>query len=714
MIINVKYQELEQMSLQLPVYVGSNTITLYDDGTHNDSVAGDSIYTGILNENIQDFQNTINNLQQTINRQPYLLSFTGHLGASIPTNVRFDMNSFSGFLSVPIDPIFISPAGRATSAGCTIIKQNSLFITDTLVVEDVNRTYNQLTNHGNRVGNWTFGTLIKNMAGSGPTPKDLLHSWLRNFVVDIPVNGQLIKHRPNVLSLFIAPWLVKASGAPSIASVTLANWDSLWNAANQDSLLQRAPFKLTAIVNRLDLRGNSGYSGGVSNSGETRFIFTLIDPHAGDGPYPLGVNGLTSGRPPLQIGSEFGTSTDFYDWRGMNVIFEYGNTENNLCDVINFAKQWVKLSTMTVGTTAYLDSLDAITSTVTSAGAGAATGKPNGSAINRIRTNERIFDTSSPTSVPAWVLSDWEFRQFELQPGSGSSLFMQVPLTNTPRNSANSINNTGGDINTSGPIPTIPFNTVDQDNLMNWAFSSPAVITNIMHGNQSIPDSFGGIPLLSGGARVDFEYLHYLDLNWHSTAPNYVAYAATHPVPNTASYKQFRQQLSLGTCQGCHNGETKTIFTEIAPLGYGQTANYWNSFPTPPDFVAGQIDTRFVSKATSSIYPAPPNPENVVRVSAFLTGRNFRMPGGLPGYFDDSVSTAEDATDRTLTGLFYVNAPDNYPSNVINIPNKKFGYNDLERRSQDLCTLSNSSCSTLSTLALFSILIGVPLPFGGH
>ncbi len=60
--------------------------------------------------------------------------------------------------------------------------------------------------------------------------------------------------------MVIKPWLIKSNpGVPPI-SITLANWETF----TLD--LKFAPFKLLAIVNRLDLRGNSGY--GFSNAGE--------------------------------------------------------------------------------------------------------------------------------------------------------------------------------------------------------------------------------------------------------------------------------------------------------------------------------------------------------------------------------------------------------------------------------------------------------------
>jgi len=79
-----------------------------------------------------------------------------------------------------------------------------------------------------------------------------------------------------MLNQIIIPWLRNANNNQSL-SVTLGNWVSLWNGTPQNMILKFAPFKLTAIVNRLDLRGNHGYSQSITNGGETRFIFSAVN-----------------------------------------------------------------------------------------------------------------------------------------------------------------------------------------------------------------------------------------------------------------------------------------------------------------------------------------------------------------------------------------------------------------------------------------------------
>jgi hypothetical protein len=51
---------------------------------------------------------------------------------------------------------------------------------------------------------------------------------------------------------------------------------------------------------------------------------------------------------------------------------------------------------------------------------------------------------------------------------------------------------------------------------------------------------------------------------------------------------------------------------------------------------------------------------------------------------------------------------------VINLPTYLFGYNDIQRRSLDLSLIACTNCVTMTTTPLLSVLIGVPLPLGGH
>lgn len=179
--------------------------------------------------------------------------------------------------------------------------------------------------------------------------------------------------------------------------------------------------------------------------------------------------------------------------------------------------------------------------------------------------------------------------------------------------------------------------------------------------------------------------------------------------------KQARVQLSLNTCQGCHSGETKTFFTHVRPVAYGESTNYWG---TIPDHQTGAIDTRFAENngitelGGSSTYDNYTKPitnghlRYVVNVSAFLTGRNYSGEEFAGTYNDDYVDGTEDGTDNGTEGLFYVYDPTNRGSGLDTYPAPqppRWGYNDLERRKQDLCRLINRDCNPTLLAAPLSI-----------
>jgi hypothetical protein len=211
---------------------------------------------------------------------------------------------------------------------------HELMITDLKVVEDPVRTAPG--------GAWHFGTLMTRMAG-GKNPSAFTLSWLRAWEVDRTVNGDVFPARKAMKQAVTDRWLAASGGA----SLDLA----------------KAPFRLLAIVNRLDLR-TSG------NAGEGRLIYGVLD--------------------------ELGNPLPF------TVIFEYGVPLDNakVGSAEAWANRWHALAGLPLGSPAYNSTLEAITDTFTGANANPA--RPNGSALNQLRTNESA------------LARDWELREFQL------------------------------------------------------------------------------------------------------------------------------------------------------------------------------------------------------------------------------------------------------------------------------------------------------------
>ncbi len=196
---------------------------------------------------------------------------------------------------------------------------------------------------------WTFGRLMADMAGAND-PADFVLRWLRQWEVDQTINGFVAPARPQIGAQIIDPWLAASGGA------------------RLD--LSKAPFRLLAIVNRLDLRRNPSYSAG--NAGEGRFVFGATDPAGNALPF--------------------------------TVIFEYELPARTLGDVKAWAQAWHELGSIPFGP-AYNAKLEANTDRY--AGRGVAPLRPNGSSINQVRTNEIA------------LASPWELREFRLESRGG-------------------------------------------------------------------------------------------------------------------------------------------------------------------------------------------------------------------------------------------------------------------------------------------------------
>jgi hypothetical protein len=245
--------------------------------------------------------------------------------------------------------------GPAPIPAIRIDPKRELAITDLSVVEDA-----VLTDASQPCGEWTFRFLIENMAGAND-PSTFVLRWLETWERDQQINGFTALARPSIRQLILDPWL-QASGGRRLD-------------------LSKAPFRLLAIVNRLDLRSASGYS--VGNAGEGRFVFGVID--AGGNALPF------------------------------TVIFEYGLPATSQRELLGWARSWHRLGSVPFGPR-YNRLLRLVTRRFTRKNA--APNKPNGNAINQIRTNEIAL--SGP----------WELREFVI--GSRCGLLQPTTVKQTP------------------------------------------------------------------------------------------------------------------------------------------------------------------------------------------------------------------------------------------------------------------------------------------
>lgn len=465
------------------IMAGEEKVVLRDDGLGGDSIKGDGVFTTALRA---DTATTAAMLQEGRSNMKALASMPVFIGrervardTSLSRVLPFDKAAFAKGLKLPL-----FPASLCTPVTDVSIP-HSLMINDVNVVQDPTRTSQPCT-RPDATGAWTFGKLMTDMANTpatGVSAEDFVKNWLKSWLSTATVNGDDLPARTQLFNRVIQPWVV-ASGSPA-GSFTIANWDT------RPLDLARAPFKLTAIVNRLDLRGNSGYT--VSNAGEGRFVFETLNSSCA----PL----LTPG--------------------GFTVIFEYGIPISNCRKLVEYAKAWYDLRTFTLGSPEYNAALQAITDVF--ATTNAAPAKPNGSAINQIRTNEIAL------SAP------WELREFNVDPGTH-----QLFLTTVKQEPAKKYN-----------AKAVPAGTATDVTIMaDWVNANAADIKSDRH---SVPMDVGGVPFLGGKSHTE-------PFGFWDAAPGQI----TDP--------DARHHFSLNTCSGCHGGETRTGFLHVGTAPFGAPA----------------------------------------------------------------------------------------------------------------------------------------------
>ncbi len=126
---------------------------------------------------------------------------------------------------------------------CSVRSRKELEIRDLSVVEDPVRT--------GPGGAWTFQHLMENMAPSADQAPAMVESLLDTWLTNQSVGAFTVLSRPSMQDVILNPFPRTASGALD---------------------LSRAPFRLLAIANRIDLQNVSSGS-----AGEGRFAFGIID-----------------------------------------------------------------------------------------------------------------------------------------------------------------------------------------------------------------------------------------------------------------------------------------------------------------------------------------------------------------------------------------------------------------------------------------------------
>ncbi len=421
-ILRIQFPNNERAGKQFSLKMNDGvTLHFQDDGKRGDEKADDGLLSSPINVNfaaVEANRSRILGVQKALNADLTVPRFSGRLlvgetpmQGSDPDTLLIDDGTGSG--EALAAPLAIDPA-------------RSLMIIHPSVIEDPSRTFNPCTDVGTRMGKWTFGYLMTQMANqtqTGIDPRVFARQWLAHWEAQQTINGFAVPGRPAVRDKVIIPWEAASGGPGSLLD------------------LSEAPFRLLAIVNRIDLRGNSGYT--QNNAGEARFVFGVID--------------RTASNSTCCVVSE------------MTVILEYGIDRSGCEQVKAWAQQWAALSSIPMPSAQFNQALENITEQFVRAGV--APHKVNGSALNQLRTNEFLPPQTG----------NWELREFKLTPGSEDPFVAngQLRMTTVKLTPDEQFNNTA--------------------TLGNYIVANQAQVCADQH---IVPLQFGGGPFLGGNSFV--------------------------------------------------------------------------------------------------------------------------------------------------------------------------------------------------------------------
>ncbi len=404
------------------------------------------------------------------------------------------------FLAVAVA---VPPTEAGTVKGKDIFPERELLITEPSVVDGPAAQY---------PGAWSFGGLIERLVGKDDASA-CVREWLKTWTVKQTVNQQVVEARPGIVERLIAPWQKRDGYEPDPKKP----WEPK---------LAHAPFRLLAIVNRIDLCapavagsmkelqdswkahgrekefnklmleaagpalavGGYGFSGpsnptvrqGVPR--QANVIVTQISEASSAGEGRLVFGAIDDAGQPLE--------------GGFTVIFEFQLTASNTNDVREWAHRWHELGQQEFNDGGYPAALEKVTRSFT---------HTKETVLGQLRTSEAVFGQGR------------EFRQFHL---SGNSLSL-TELSQTP-----------------AFIFSRP-NSPEQRALSEFLHAQDPLIRSGIHqlpsflsaGRQTLP-VLAGSAILPAGAQG-----YYWD-------------------PGPLVSREARRIFSLNTCTGCHAGET--------------------------------------------------------------------------------------------------------------------------------------------------------------
>jgi hypothetical protein len=485
-------------------------ITAFNDLAEGaDEKSGDGIFSAFVTMDLTDINNTqttfLNKLNTVTN--PIVREFSGR---TVVSTQKFAASS-SAPSTTNIKGLAVTAAPTPLPAPippALVVPENALVINDKVVVANPTLTFDACNtdatgNNVNANAAWSFKTLISNLnneATSGMTDQQFAHDWLRNWINNSNVNGFTIAARPRIKDFF-------------------QGWDGVnANTLNMDKL----PFRLLAIVNRIDLAAIPAYGVSTANKpGEIRFVFGLI---TRDSTGVCRSNGVPG-------------SAD-----QMTAIFEYRDATTGCSSLKDLANKWIALDTIGVqsgrNSSNYLNALKAITDTVTA---------PNVNKLNQLRTNDFAFD-----GIGTFNDFLWHLREFVIDPATKKLAPATIKQTPDP-------------FSFRIASPGSPNEILMKDYLQQ---NSNAILCE----THNVPAVFNNQAFLGGVASYSSSTTWQIQ---PTTVPaSFPLCYKSSIVPGTDAGLAFddkirseiRHKFALNTCDDCHASETNTPFVHISPI----------------------------------------------------------------------------------------------------------------------------------------------------
>lgn len=487
----------------------SHPVILRDDGQQGDAAANDGTFTGIASVTDEELSDRAQADQQALSAGAGSIPqfFGRHISGSAAQE-PFDYAGFQSGKAVRFVPAVVKLSSASTAPALAssggMVKATNSVNPPSLFAERVLmiRDPGVVTDPGRTVDPCTgFGN-----------PNGV---WTFNHLITEMANQPASGIDPSV---FAESWLQNWTANQTINTFPVPSRPQMqaiikqWRTASGGGKLdlRKAPLRLLAIVSRVDLRrttaGGGGYGGNVSgnflDAGEARFIFGFVLP-----PGWTLQGGYSRNDAPI-IDSNGCQALPF------SVIFEYRVPKCHCEAVRDWARNWVDLVNWVPGTPDYNDRLHRLTEQFVRANANPT--RPNGSAIGQIRSNEIA------------LAAPWQLREFQ--------------LTQFPWSFANETTtaDTAFDGFNNGPL------------FGNWVLTQIVPALAGPNFDQPVP----GVPLFFGG--------NFLGARPEVPGPGFFWNGAGLNLANLPE-NWGRHRASLNACNGCHAGETNTIFVHVDP-----------------------------------------------------------------------------------------------------------------------------------------------------